>query len=541
MTATVEQWRTTMIELVSSQTYQNPFLDVDVQAEFQSESGRTITLQGYWDGSNSWKIRFAPTEPGQWTYRTESSNPQDKGLHQMTGMIQCLPYEGDLDIYKHGFLKVGPQGRYLVHDDNTPFFWLGDTHWTFVTEERFDESNCPEYDSQFKACVDKRVEQKFNVYQCNFRDGKGYSVFGRYDEYLQETENGYLPDIDFMKSNVDRKMQYLADQGLVIAAGYSWGSAIVPDGQLERYLLLAKYLVARYGAYPVIWTLAGEVPGYFGGEEEEKMTAYWREVALATEKYDGYGALQSVHLATDRPFPDVYQGESWYDFSMSQAGHGDMHLGASMYSEYRQRFPSMPLVESESLYEGIQSGESNGARTITPEIFRRIAYLCIQNGGCGYTYGACGVWELQWEAAKPGTFWSFWGSMAWNDGLKLPGANQLTILRDFYESVGWYNLRPIPDLITPSMMMKNPELRADRLPSFTADDAMETIVGYFAPGRAVPVTIRTLTAASYTARWFDPANGEYTLINENVKPQTGSWQTPQKTTMNDLLLVLTAN
>ena len=537
----VEQWRVCEISLESTLDYKNPFLDVDVKAEFTGPSGRVITLLGFWDGDNNWKVRFAPTEVGVWKYRITSTNPEDKGLNDKEGTVECIPYTGDLPIYKHGFLKVGPQGRYLVHDDNTPFFWLGDTHWTFVTEERLDESNCPKHTSQFKACVDKRAEQKFNVYQCNFRDGKDFSVFGRYVEYLIETEHGLLPDIEFIKSNPDPKIEYLADKGFVIAAGLSWGPAILGEDRLERYKLLAKYLVARYGAYPMIWTLAGEVPGYFGGESETQMLERWREVALVIEKYNGYGALQSVHLANDRPFPQIYQDEEWYDFVMSQAGHGDFPLNASMYIECMQNHPGMPLVESESMYEGINSLESNGSRVVTPEMLRRVAYLCIQNGGCGYTYGACGVWELQWEPAKPGDFWYSWGSMAWYDGLELPGAYQMTIMRDFYESIGWYKLRPIPELVTSSFQMKNPELRAHNAPSFTADDEMRTIVGYYPSTSAVPVTIRTLTAKSYTGRWFDPSNGEYTLIDDDIRPVKGRWTTPGKPGLGDLILVLTAN
>jgi hypothetical protein len=540
MSVKVERWRVIEIGLESKSQYANPFLDVDVKAQFTSESGKIITLWGFWDGGSSWKIRFAPTEMGDWQYTTSASNAADAGLNGVSGTITCVPYQGNAEIYRHGFLKVGPKGRCLVHQDSTPFFWLGDTHWTFVTEERFAESNCPAYDSQFKACVDKRVAQKFTVYQCNFRDGKDFSAFGRYQEYLLETARGYLPDIDFIKSNVDLKMQYLADQGLVIAVGFSWGGAILPDGKLERYKLLAKYLVARYGAYPVIWTLAGEVPGYFGGEEEKKMTAYWREVARVTEQTDGYGALQSVHLATDRPFPEIYQGESWYDFTMSQAGHGDMPLNATMYSDYRKKYPAMPLVESESLYEGIRSGECNGARTITPDMFRRIACLCIQNGGCGYTYGACGVWELQWEAAAPGTFWSHWGSLAWYDGLELPGANKLTILKDFYESIGWHRLSPIPQWVKSSREMKNPEIRANFTPSFTADDEMRTIVGYFPAGRSVPVSIETMSAERYTVRWFNPATGESVLADDQIRPVNGCWTVPAKPGAGDMLVVIQA-
>jgi hypothetical protein len=536
----VEQWRVCEIPLESKAAYSNPFLDVDVRADFMGPSGKTITLLGFWDGGNNWKVRFAPTEIGIWRYHVYATNTADEGLNNIEGSIECIPYGGSLDIYKHGFLKVGPRGRYLVYNDNTPFFWLGDTHWTFVTEERLDESNCPKYESQFKACVDKRAQQKFNVYQCNFRDGKDAGLFGKYKEYLLDTESGLLPNIEFIKSNPDPKIAYIADKGFVIAAGFSWFDAILSEGALKRYKLLAKYLVARYGAYPIIWTLAGEIPGYFGGEMEEEITKKWREVALTVEECDGYGALQSVHLATDRPFPQVYQGESWYDFTMSQAGHGDLPVNASMYSGYRRMYPSVPLVESESLYEGINSLEDNGSRIVTPEMLRRVAYLCIQNGGCGYTYGACGVWELQWEAAKPGDFWYSWGSMAWYDGLELPGANELTIMRDFYENIGWYNLEPIPEIISMDFKMKNRELNARNFPSYIGDKDMRTIVGYYPPSCNRSVTIKTLSGNRYRAQWFDPSNGHYTTIDEDVRPVNGCWTAPRKTSMADAVLVLTA-
>jgi hypothetical protein len=226
------------------------------------------------------------------------------------------------------------------------------------------------YKSQFKACVDKRVEQKFTVYQSNFRDGKDYNLFGRYFEFLVETENGLMPDLELFNSNIEPKMKYIADAGFVHAVGYSWGGAILKCG-IERYKLLAKYLVARYGAFPIVWTLAGELPGYFAGQKDAMLDA-WRDVAVETERCDGYNNLQSVHLAADRPIPDIYQGEKWYDYAMSQAGHGDFDMFYNMYSDFRRDYPACPLVESEGLYEGARSNEVY-SRTITPQMMRRLA------------------------------------------------------------------------------------------------------------------------------------------------------------------------
>lgn len=540
----VEQWRTIDIIINSKKVYHNPFTDVDVTGIFTHADGTQIKLLGFWDGNDQWIIRFAPTLVGEWHYTISSTEPSDEGLKQ-TGVITCIPYKGDLDIYKHGFLKVGPQGRYLTYYDGTPFFWLGDTHWRFITDERFDESNCPKYESQFKACVEKRIKQKFTVYQCNFRDGAAsdHPMPWKTIPYLIKTEAGYLPDIALFHSNPDKKMQYLADAGLVIAVGYAWVQDMLSEDALTRYKLLAKYLAARYGAYPVIWTLAGEIPAYEEKEYQQMLTDKWREVALEAEKWSGYHNLQSAHQAADRPFKDIYQGESWYDFAMTQAGHGDLPMPASMYGDFRKRFPACPMVESEGLYEAAYSGEYV-PRQITPEMMRRLAYLCFQNGGCGYTYGVNGIWELSWEATpKRG----MGGGVEWWDALDFPGADQMTYLRDFYESVHWEKLRPINHVIEAGMHFENEELRQRVRPWFTADDEMKTIVGYFAPTSLKMFSISTLPNRTYTVKWFDPETGEYTLIDDHVKPIDSRWglKIPYGSDVlsgsDDKLLVMTSN
>lgn len=530
-------WTCFEIELHSSANYANPFQDVDVTAVFTGPDGREIKRLAFWDGGDTWKVRAALTCTGGWKYEVSASDGNEDFATE--GAIECVPYEGDKDIYKHGFLRVGPQGRYLIYDDGTPFFWLGDTHWTFVTEERWAESNYPKYESQFKACVDKRVEQKYTVYQSNFRDGKDYHLFGRYDEYLIDSENGLIPDVKFMQSNVDLKMQYIADAGLVHATGWTWGSAICREGMVERYKLLVKYLIARYGAYPVVWTLAGEVPGYFPGMKQE-MTDKWREIALETVKWDSYGTLQSVHQAAGLPFTEVYMGEEWYDFAMTQGAHGDFEIWGGNYSAYKAKFPRMPIIESEGLYEGADSNEPM-SRVITDKMMRNLAYNAIQNGCCGYTYGVNGVWELQWEAGVGGIGW---GDMAWWDGLELPGAQQLTYMREMYESVGWHRLRPIQHLIDQAGFGGKVAKFSEAF--FTGDDEMTTIVGYFQPASMKFCTIHGLSRKSYTARWFDPETGEYTLITSDARPVKGTWAVPRPENMfrrvkKDQVLIVTAN
>jgi hypothetical protein len=113
-------------------------------------------------------------------------------------------------------------------------------------------------------------------------------------------------------------------------------------------------------------------------------------------------------------------------------------------------------------------------------------------------------------------------------------------MRDFYENIGWYNLEPIPEIISMDFKMKSPELNARNFPSYTGDKDMRTIVGYYPPSCNRSVTIKTLSANGYRAQWFDPSNGHYTTIDEDVRPVNGCWTAPRKTSMDDAVLVLTA-
>ncbi|MDO4168206.1 MAG: DUF4038 domain-containing protein [Eubacteriales bacterium] len=511
---TSQQWRTVDIEIFSKKEYASPFEDVDVFGVFEGPDGTIRKQLAYWDGDGRWVIRFAPTAAGMWKYTIESTDEENCDFTG-SGIVECVPYDGKLAMYKHGFLKVSEDRDYLEYADGTPFFWLGDTHWTFVTEERFDESNCPKYQSQFKACVDKRVQQKFTVYQCNFRDGTGRGIFGKNLDLMHKTEHGYTPNLEEFQNNVDKKMKYLADCGLLIAVGYAWFYDM-PKCGVERYKALAKYTAARYGAYPVAWTLAGELPGYMDGKEEQ--IRLWNEVAKECEKWNVYDNLQSVHLANDRPFPLLYQEEPWFDFAMSQAGHGDFDMAQQMYADFKKMYKGHPVLESEATYEGATSNEYV-SRVIPAKMMRRLAYLIMQSGGCGYTYGCNGVWELQWEAGVGGIGW---GDMAWWDGLELPGADQLTIFRDFYESVNWSRLKPLKkeQAITRSFFME-----ADNRSSifFTGDADMRTIVGYFTETSMRSFLLKGLTAKQYHAYWVNPENGEKTEFEEIICPVDGEW------------------
>ncbi len=152
-------------------------------------------------------------------------------------------------------------------------------------------------------------------------DEKGVSLYwvaGRKDD---------LPNLSFYQNDLDRRMLYLADLGFVNALGLAWFQASGFEGEHIPYVKnLARYIIARYGALPVVWTLCGGAAGYAPGPMRENYLRYWRKITLHIERLDGYGHLQTAHAWSELPYAAYYEAEDWFDFSLNQAGHGNLPI-----------------------------------------------------------------------------------------------------------------------------------------------------------------------------------------------------------------------
>jgi Protein of unknown function (DUF4038)/Domain of unknown function (DUF5060)/Putative collagen-binding domain of a collagenase len=523
----VSVWRTAELSFESSTDTPNPYLDQDVEAVFTGPDGTEIRRPAFWDGGRNWKVRFAPTMPGVWGYTVSSDDATDSGLNRSTGELRCVDDPMDHPIYRHGFLQKGPAGRYLAHADNTPFLWLGDTHWRF-TSESWDDANKPGWTSQFRGTVDQRVDQGFTIYQSNLQL---YEWHGGPSRYWREGGDFEQLDLAFFQHTVDPRMAYIADRGLVNALGLGWFSAI--DKDVEGLQRFARYVVARYGSYPMVWTLGGEVAGYDPDRRQARLDG-WREVALTIREADGYDQPRTAHATAERPIAPYYQGEDWLTLTLNQHAHGDFDLSPDHYRDQLSRHPGTPLVEGESMYEGLVSVESAGRRPVTDTMVRQVAYRAIQSGCCGYTYGAQGCWNAAWDRDDGK---SMWGDLPWYDGIDLPGATQLGHLRRLYEEVGWHRLRPFKECFSSEYALNNTVFA----PNVTASLEMDTVVVYFGEtfrSQEGTSTLSLLRSGAYTLRWFDPRTGDFSVIDKGAQTVRGELMLPDKPDGQDWVLVV---
>src|SRR5215471_8827900 len=188
------------LTLTSTRTYANPFLDVTVTVEYTKAGSPPLQGYGFWDGGATFRLRQSFPEPGTWHYKTTASDPSNSGLHNREGDVQVLPYNGSNPLYRHGFLQVSADRRFLTHADGTPFLWLGDTLWgatVWLTEAGFHEA------------VADRQAKYFTVLQTNFARANEVDTAG--DTLWQ----GDRWNVRFMQK-LDRLFSDANDQGMYL-------------------------------------------------------------------------------------------------------------------------------------------------------------------------------------------------------------------------------------------------------------------------------------------------------------------------------------
>lgn len=534
----VQQWQAVEIALTSSKRYADPFQEVDVTATFSKQGSKPITRPAFWDGGLTWKIRFAPPETGLWTMTTSASDAKNPGLHGLSASVQCDPYSGNLKIFKHGFLRVSENGRYFTYADGTPFFYLGDTHW-ILSHERFDRSNAPGVASQFKYTVDKRVKQGFTVFQSEASFQAVSAGIRIHQEAIPDEEadadlkDGFtsadLPGF----ANLDRKFKYIADQGLVHAnAEICWvGDPADFPVFTEAYMArLARYWVARYGAYPVIWTIAQEVDKNYYGKYDSTTINKWFTVGQTIANTDAYHQPVMPHMEnTDH----TTAHNSWWSTQPYHNGWAVQWQGELTEKAVAEGFwkaaPSKPAVLYESAYDGFWT-DSRGALAA--------AYKAFQYGMYGYGYGANGIWnDIYSKPGEPADFGTNYNMPEhyswWRQGADLPTGDQLAFFKNFYTSLEWWKLVP----------RFNDSAWGDFLnasQAFLSSDGNKTYVVFFTGSAATPATLKQMDDAStYAARWFNPRNGEYQEIG-TVTPKRNQWSIPDRPSAEDWVLLLKA-
>jgi hypothetical protein len=240
------------ISFTSRKAYVDPCNDVTVDVVVTATDGSTQVVPAFWAGGQTWRIRYSAPRPGGYRFQTRCSDAANADLHDARGTIRLGKYEGDNPFYRHGPVRVAADRKHFEHADGTPFLWLGDTWWMGLSKRL-------KWPEEFKSLTADRIEKGFNVVQIV---AGLYPDMPAFDE-RGANEAGFPWQRDYARINpayfdaADPRIAHLADNGLAPCLVGAWGYHL-PWLGVERMKQHWRYLVARYGAYPVIWCLAGE-------------------------------------------------------------------------------------------------------------------------------------------------------------------------------------------------------------------------------------------------------------------------------------------
>lgn len=512
----------------AQETYADPYNQLEVDVTFQNGAGASWRVPAFWAGGNDWKVRFS-APPGDYSYESSASNPDDAGLHGVTGEVSVPRYSGTNPLGVHGRVRAAEDRRHFEHEDGTPFFWLADTWWMGLTT-RLD------WPAGFQQLASDRIQKGFNVIQivCGpYPDMDAGDSRGR-------NEAGFPFTDDFSGVNpayfdhADHKIVYLAESGLMPCIVGMWGYYLPRLGvdNVKRYW---RYLVARYGAYPVTWCIAGEatMPYYLSEARDAEQTMQkqgWTEVMAYVREIDPFHNMISIH-------PTHYGREQvndpcLMDFEMLQAGHSDLDSVSNVIRSVRKAWETelaMPVVNSEVNYEGILGRAWQNVQ-------RLCFYHTVMNGAAGHTYGANGIWQLNEPDAPygPSPHGRSWGNTPWQEAAALPGSHQVGLGAKFWRRFPWWELQRHDE------WLKKP----------AKDESAYGTIAIGIPGRLrivyapmcwdAPGITGLEAGVQYRAWYFDPVSGTEVPLGEASGDAEGSWTPPLPPEVHDWVLVMEA-
>jgi Domain of unknown function (DUF5060)/Protein of unknown function (DUF4038)/Domain of unknown function (DUF5605) len=302
----------------------NPFVEVELAAVFVL-GHRTVVVDGFYDGSGLYKVRFMPDDLGAWSYTTKSNA---KELDGKVGSFVCVrALDG-----AHGPVVVR-NTHHFAYADGTAYFPFGTTCYAWVHQaeevqrQTLETLRSSPFNKVRMSVFPKSYEYNHNepgLYPFE-RAAEGKSDFARLNPAFFAHIEARIADLRGMGIEADLILFHPYDR---------WGYATMPAEADDRYL---KYVLARMSAYRNIWwSLANEFDLM-----KAKSTADFDRFFHLVERHDVVGHLRSVHYS-----------HTMYDYGRPWVTHASLQTTDFDRAAEWLRAWGKPVVFDEVQYEG---------------------------------------------------------------------------------------------------------------------------------------------------------------------------------------------
>ncbi len=346
MSVKIEKWASFELSLPGPESG-NPFSDVSLEAQF-THTGRSVRVDGFYDGGGVYKIRFMPDAEGDWSFLTTSNVP---ALNGVQGKLTCAPAAAG----NHGPVRVANQFHF-AYEDGTPYIPVGTTCYVWNLQgDELEEKTLRTLDTapfnKMRMCVFPKR------YTYNKNEPPSYPFVAKFVGAIPAQQGSDMfamnrtqppPDYwDFERFNpayfqhLEQRILDLQARGieadLIIFHPYdggAWGFDRMPAEVNDRYL---KYLVARLASFRNLWwSFANEYDLFFG-----RTIADWDHYMQYVQQLDPYDHLRSIHNCM-----------AFYDHTKPWVTHCSIQ-NANMYRvQVWRKMYGKPVVIDECCYEG---------------------------------------------------------------------------------------------------------------------------------------------------------------------------------------------
>lgn len=408
-------------------------------------------------------------------------------------------------------IQVHSDGRYLVTETGTPFFWLGDTAW-----ELFHRLNLTEAEHFLEV----RRQQGFNVIQA--------VVLAELDGLHTPNANGHIPLLgddptrpnEFYFRFVDEIIRLAAEKGLYIGLlptwgdkvhGGLWGTGPVVFNEANARVY-GKFIGQRYQNDPnIVWILGGDRPA-------EGYESLWSAMAQGIIEGLGRKPFFTYHPHGGSSSSEWFHTAGWLDMNMLQSGHVllDTPNWEMVTADYH-RTPVKPVLDGEPNYEHhpidpyLRKWKPEYGRYTGYDV-RKQAYRAVFAGACGHTYGSHSIWQMWSHARTPLNF----PMPTWEEAIYGSGPLQLVHLKNLMLSRPYLSRIPAPELLpdvapTPPVQdiavdRYNP-LRAAHPRATRCAERSYAMVYFPLAGQSLQVDLRSFFSR-LIAWWYDPRDGQ---------------------------------
>jgi len=336
----VEQWNRYEVILKCSNTG-NSFKDVSLTALFTGKD-TSFVVSGFFDGDNTFKIRFMPNQTGTWNYTTTSNKNE---LNRKKGTFECVKSTG----VNHGMVKVS--GTYnFKYADGKQYYPFGTTCYAFthmnqglqeITLNTLKNSGF----NKVRMCVFPKnydlVKEKPELFPYLVKEVKNDPINGK-EIKVWDFDQFNPAFFQHLEKRIDELSQLGIEADLILFHPYDkgrWGFDSMPNDVNIRYI---KYLTARLSSFRnVWWSIANE-----WDLVKPKTHADWDLLSKTVFESDPYRHLCSIHGSTAKYY-EYWKPEFTHVSIQDEAPVHDFGCAAILRNAYFK-----PVIYDEVGYEG---------------------------------------------------------------------------------------------------------------------------------------------------------------------------------------------